>query len=106
MVASMLMASGFDVTDMGVDVPLKSIIDKAEEIGADIIALSALLTTSMPYMKDLIEILKARNLRQKYIVIVGGASVTKEWASSIGADGTAGNAIDAIKLVRSLLGAR
>lgn len=104
-VASLLTASGYDVTDMGVDVPLKSIIDKAEEIGADVIAVSSLLTTSMPYMKDLIELLKGRGLREKYKVLVGGASVTKAWADSIGADGTAGNAADAIVLVRSLLGA-
>jgi len=104
-VASLLTASGFDVTDMGVDVPLKSIIDKAEEIGADVIAVSALLTTSMPYMKDLIELLKGRGLREKYKVLVGGASVTKTWADSIGADGTAGNAAGAVVLIRSLLGA-
>ncbi len=103
MVASMLMAAGFDVTDLGVDVPLKSIIDKAEETGANVIALSALLTTSMPYMRDLIEMLKSRGLRQKYIIIVGGASVTQEWAKSIGADGTAGHAMEAVKLVRTLL---
>jgi corrinoid protein of di/trimethylamine methyltransferase len=103
-VASLLTAAGFDVTDMGVDVPLKSIIDKAEEIEADIIAVSSLLTTSMPYIKDLIDLLKGRELRKKYIIIVGGASVTKEWASSIGADGTAVNAAEAVKLVRTLLG--
>jgi methylmalonyl-CoA mutase cobalamin-binding domain/chain len=103
MVASMLMAAGFDVTDLGVDVPLKSIINTAEETGARVIALSALLTTSMPYIKDLIELLEARNLRHKYLVIIGGASVTPAWAASIGADGTAGNAIEAIKLVQSLL---
>lgn len=104
MVASMLMAAGFDVVDLGVDAPLKSIIDKAEETGADVIALSALLTTSMPYMRDLIEMLKGRGLREKYKVIVGGASVTSEWAKSIGADGTSTNAMDAVKLVRTLLG--
>jgi len=103
MVASMLLAAGFDVTDLGVDVPLKSIIDKAEEIGAKVIALSVLLTTSMPYMKDLIDLLNARDLRYKYLVIIGGASVTPVWAASIGADGTASNAIEAIKLVQSLL---
>jgi corrinoid protein of di/trimethylamine methyltransferase len=103
-VASLLTASGYDVTDMGVDVPLKSIVDKAEEIGADLIAVSCLLTTSMPYMKDLIELLKGRGVRSKYKVLVGGASVTKAWAESIGADGTASNAADAVVLVRSLLG--
>jgi methylmalonyl-CoA mutase cobalamin-binding domain/chain len=103
-VASMLTAAGFEVTDMGVDVPIKSIIDKAEEIGAQVICLSALLTTSMPFMKDVIDLLEARGLRKKYIVLVGGASVTEEWAKSIGADGTARNAADAVKAARELSG--
>lgn len=102
-VASMLTAAGFDVTDLGVDVPLKTIVDKAEELGAQVIALSALLTTSMPYMKDLISLLVGRGLRQKYFVIVGGASVTEAWASDISADGTARNAAQAVTLVRSML---
>lgn len=105
-VSSMLTAAGFEVTDMGVDVPIKSIIDKAEEIGADIICLSALLTTSMPFMKDLIQLLEARNLREKYIVLVGGASVTDTWARAIGADGTAKNAADAVKLARDKVQSR
>lgn len=104
-VSSMLTAAGFEVTDLGVDVPIKSIIDKAEELGAQVIALSALLTTSMPFIKDLVELLKARGLREKYIVLVGGASVTEEWAKSIGADGTARNAAEAVKLARRLMGA-
>jgi corrinoid protein of di/trimethylamine methyltransferase len=102
-VASMLTAAGFTVTDLGVDVSLKTIIDKAGEVGARVIALSALLTTSMPYMKDLINLLKVRGLREKYIVLVGGASVTEAWAHDIGADGTARNAAQAVTLVRQLL---
>ncbi|HMV29515.1 MAG TPA: corrinoid protein [Anaerolineales bacterium] len=105
-VSSMLTASGFEVTDMGVDVPLKSIIDKAEEIGADVICLSALLTTSMPFMKDLIKLLEARGIREKYIVLVGGASVNETWAKAIGSDGTAKNAADAVKLAREKVQAR
>ncbi|OGN93839.1 MAG: hypothetical protein A2Z71_05120 [Chloroflexi bacterium RBG_13_50_21] len=102
-VASMLTAAGYDVTDLGVDVPLKTILDKAAEGGARVIALSALLTTSMPYMKDLINLLEVRGLRQKYIVLVGGASVTEGWARDIGSDGTARNAAQAVTLVRELL---
>ena len=102
-VASMLTAAGYAVTDLGVDVPLKTIVDKAEELGAQVIAISALLTTSMPYMKDLIGLLTGRGLREKYIVLVGGASVTEAWAHAIGADGTARNAAQAVTLVRSLL---
>jgi corrinoid protein of di/trimethylamine methyltransferase len=105
-VSSMLTAAGFEVTDLGVDVPLKSIIEKAEEIEAHIICLSALLTTSMPFMKDLIRMLDARGLRQKYVVLVGGASVNADWASAIGADGTAKNAADAVKLARQKMLAR
>ena len=103
-VSSMLTAAGFEVTDLGVDVPIKSIIDKAEEIEAKIICLSALLTTSMPFMKDLIKLMEARGIRQKYIILVGGASVTPEWAKAIGADGTARNAADAVKLAREKIG--
>ena len=103
LVGSLLTAAGFDVTDMGVDVPIKAIIDKAEEVGADMIALSALLTTSMPFMKDTLELLKARGLREKYRVIVGGAPVTQAWAEQIGADGTAPNAAEAVRLARRLL---
>lgn len=102
-VASMMTAAGFSVTDLGVDVPLKTIVDKAEEMGSQFIAVSALLTTSMPYMKDLINLLVSRGLRQKYIVLVGGASVTDIWAHDIGADGTARNAAQAVTLLRSLL---
>ena len=102
-VASMLTAAGYAVTDLGVDVPLKTIVDKAEEVGARVIAISALLTTSMPYMKDLIGLLVGRGLRQKYLVLVGGASVTEAWAADIGADGTARNAAQAVTLVRKLL---
>ena len=103
-VSSMLTAAGFEVTDMGVDVPIKSIIDKAEEIEARIISLSALLTTSMPFMKDLIKLMEARGIRQKYVILVGGASVTPDWAKAIGADGTAKNAADAVKLAREKIG--
>ncbi len=105
-VVSMLTAAGFDVIDLGVDVPIKTIVDKAEEAGASIIALSALLTTSMPYMHDLIDLLSIRGLRSKYMVMVGGAPVTEDWAKSIGADGTARNAADAVRLARSLVAPR
>ena len=79
-------------------------IDTVEEIEARIICLSALLTTSMPFMKDLIRLLEARGIRHKYIVLVGGASVNADWAKAIGADGTAKNAADAVKLAREKVG--
>jgi 5-methyltetrahydrofolate--homocysteine methyltransferase len=99
-VASMLTAAGFDVINMGVDVPIPEIINKAEETQADIIGLSALLTTSLPYMRDLIEGLKARNLRDKYSVLVGGASVTRDFAIAIGADDIGGNAAQAVEAAK------
>jgi len=102
-VASMLTAAGFEVDDLGVDVPIRTIIDRAEETKADIIACSVLLTTSMPYLRDLTRLLQARNLRDKYRVIVGGASVTEEFAHDIGADGTAPDAMQAVQLVRELM---
>jgi len=86
-----------------VDVPIKAIIEEAEKVSADIIGCSALLTTSMPYMRDLIEMLKARNLRERYGVMVGGASVTPEFAESIGADGTAADPMNAVRLAKKLI---
>jgi len=103
MVASMLTASGFAVTDLGVDVPIKEIIAKAQELNADLIACSALLTTSMPFMRDLVDHLVAMGERDRFGVMVGGASVTPEFAERIGADGTAPNAMDAVKLARQLI---
>lgn len=102
-VASMLQASGFEVYDLGADVKLEKFIDKAEEVKADIIGLSALLTTTMIGQKKLIELLKERQIREQYKVIVGGAPVTAEWAKSIGADGYAENAVAAVRLVNELL---
>jgi len=102
-VGSMLTASGFKVTDMGVNVPIEDVIAKAHEINANIIGLSALLTTSMPFMKALIKLLNERGERQQFKVMVGGASVTAEWAKDIGSDGTAPNAIQAVALAKRLI---
>ena len=86
LVAMMLKGAGFEVTDIGVDVEPAAFIDKAEEIGADIICMSALLTTTMPSMQAVIDELKNRGLREKYIVMVGGAPVNQSFADQIGAD--------------------
>jgi corrinoid protein of di/trimethylamine methyltransferase len=102
-VSSMLTASGFQVHDMGVDVPIKSIIAKAQEVNADIIALSALLTTSMPFMRDVIQLLDAMGQRSRFKVIVGGASVDQNFTERIQADGTAPNAVQAVQLARRLV---
>ena len=102
-VAMLLRANGFEVYDLGRDVPVDELIRKAEEVGADIIAASTLLSTSMPYMEDLISLLKERNLREKYIVMVGGGPVTREWAASIGADGYGDDGEEAVKVAKELL---
>lgn len=86
LVAMMLKGAGLEVTDIGVDVDVDKFISEAENVGADIICMSALLTTTMPNMKAVIDELKARGLRDKYIVMVGGAPVNEAFAEQIGAD--------------------
>ena len=86
LVVMMLKGAGFEICDMGVDVAPEAFIDKAEEIHADVICMSALLTTTMTNMEDVITELKNRNLRDKYIVMVGGAPVNDSFAHQIGAD--------------------
>ena len=102
-VASVLDTSGFDVVDMGVDNPSLNIIQEAEKIQADVIALSSMMTTTMPAQREVIETLKDMGIRQKYFVIVGGGPVNQEWADRIGADGYGKSAIDAVVLVKGLM---
>lgn len=84
--AMLLKGAGFEIYDMGVDVSAEAFLEKAEEVNADIIGLSALLSTTMSQMKEVIDLLKERNLRDKYIVMIGGAPITNEFAEEIGAD--------------------
>ncbi len=86
LVAMMLKGAGFEVHDIGVDVDAEKYITTAEEIQADIICMSALLTTTMPYMENVIKELNDRELREKYIVMVGGAPVNQHFSDQIGAD--------------------
>ncbi|HAG69884.1 MAG TPA: cobalamin-binding protein [Lachnospiraceae bacterium] len=86
LVTMMLKGAGFEIYDIGVDVDTDVFIDKAEEVGADIICMSALLTTTMPNMQEVIDALKEKGLRDKYIVMVGGAPVNEKFAEQIGAD--------------------
>ena len=86
LVVMMLKGAGFEIYDLGVDVETSVYIDKAEEVGADIICMSALLTTTMPKMQDCIEQLQERGLRDKYIVMIGGAPVNESFCEQIGAD--------------------
>jgi len=102
-VVSLLRANGFDVLDLGRNVPIARFIDEAEKYGADIIGSSTLLTTTMPVQKELEEELKQAGLKQKYKTIVGGAPVTQRWANRIGADAFAQDASDGVKKVKQLL---
>jgi corrinoid protein of di/trimethylamine methyltransferase len=104
LVGTMLSATGFQVFDMGVDVPVMNVVEKAREVGADIVAMSALLTTTMVHQKDVIEALEDIGMRSKVKVMVGGAPVTQEWVKQIGADGYSEDAIGAAKVAKQLLG--
>lgn len=86
LVAMMLKGAGFEIHDVGIDVDADGFIQKAEEVGADVICMSALLTTTMPYMQTVIDVLKEKNARDKYIIMVGGAPVNESFAKQIGAD--------------------
>lgn len=103
LVGTMLSANGFDVIDLGVDVKAEDFISKAQEVKADAIGMSALLTTTMVVQKDVIDRLVKNGLRNSLKVVVGGAPVTKEWADRIGADGYADDAVRAVALMDELL---
>jgi corrinoid protein of di/trimethylamine methyltransferase len=97
-VATMLQAAGFEVIDLGMDVPAVRFVEEAEKAKADLIALSALMTTTMPQQGDVIEYLEARGNRGQYYVMVGGGPTNADWAEKIGADGYAQTAADAVDL--------
>lgn len=99
----MLEVSGFEVFDLGKDVPSMKFIEKAEEVGADVIALSALMTTTMGSQKEVIELLEALDKRKNYVVIVGGAPTTVTWQKEIDADGWAETAGEVGKLTANLI---
>lgn len=104
LVATMLGASGFEVYDLGVDTPSEKIIGKALEVNADIIAMSALLTTTMVRQKEVIEELEKEGLRSKFKIMVGGAPITRDWVKTIGADGYSEDAVGAVAIAKQLLG--
>ena len=105
LVGMMLSASGFEVHDLGVDVPFERFVEKAREVNADIVGVSALLTTTMTGQRNVVQALAAAGLRPGVRVIVGGAPVTSGWAAEIGADGYSEDAVGAVALVRQLVGA-
>jgi trimethylamine corrinoid protein len=102
-VVALFKANGFDVLDLGRDVPNDKIIEEAEKFGADIIGTSTLLTTTMVLQKELEEQLKEAGIREKYKTIIGGAPVTQRWADRIGADAYAHDASDGVKKLKELI---
>ena len=106
LVAMMLKGGGIEVYDVGVDATVDKFIDKAKEVEADIICMSALLTTTMPYMKAVIEELEHQGIRDKYIVMVGGAPVNQNFADQIGADYYTPDAATAVSAAKQALEAR
>lgn len=104
-VASLLEGGGFEVIDLGADVAPQKFIDTVQETNADIVALSALLTVTMPSIRMTIEALKQAGIRDKVKVMVGGAPVTQQFADQIGADGYSENATLAVAMARRLIAA-
>ena len=101
LVGMMLEGAGFEVIDLGVDVTVENVIDKVAEIQPQVLGLSALLTTTMPEMENVITVLRTRGLREKVKVIIGGAPVDADFAKTIGADAYGKDAAEAVTLARS-----
>jgi corrinoid protein of di/trimethylamine methyltransferase len=104
LVGSMMSANGFEVYDVGIDIEAEEFVDKAREHRADIVALSALLTTTMLHQRDVIEHLAEAGLRDQVKVMVGGSPVTQGWADQIGADGFAEDAAGSVVVAKRLMG--
>jgi corrinoid protein of di/trimethylamine methyltransferase len=104
LVGTMLSASGFEVFDLGVNVPVDTLVAKAGEVGADIVGVSALLTTTMVKQRTVVEKLKEAGLYPRVKVMVGGAPVTRDWADQIGANGFSEDAIGAVGVAKQLVG--
>ena len=103
LVKIMLETAGFDMIDLGRDVPLRKFVDTAREEGAEFICMSTLMTTTMGGMQDVIRILEEEGMRQQMKVMVGGGPVSQKYADKIGADGYSQNAVEAVKLAKRLL---
>lgn len=102
-VITLMKTHGFQIHDLGANVSPTAFVEKAQEVNADIIAMSALMTTTMTYQKDVIDYLKEKGLRDRYIVLVGGGPVNEEWAEQIGADGTSDSATGAVEIATRLI---
>ena len=103
-VAMMLFTAGFEVYDIGKDIPTEDFVQKTRELNPDMVALSALLTTTLPVQREVIEALKKAGLRDKVKVLVGGAPATAKWAEEAGADGYGEDAMEAVRIAKKLMG--
>ena len=103
LVVMMYKGAGFEVIDLGVDVEPATFIAKAEEVGADVIGMSALLTTTMQNMKETIDLLNEKGLREKYIVMIGGAPINDSFAEEIGADFYTADAASAAEVAKEVV---
>lgn len=103
LVKIMMDTAGFEMYDLGRDVPLDAFVDKAQEVGASLICMSTLMTTTMVGMKTVIEKLEEKGTRDKVKVMIGGSPISQKYADEIGADGYSVNAVEAVKLAKRLL---
>ena len=103
LVRIMLEAAGFEMYDLGRDVKLENFVEKAKEVKADVVAMSTLMSTTMPGMGKVVELLKEAGIREEVKVIIGGAPLSWAYAKKIGADGYSDNAVEAVRLVKDLL---
>jgi 5-methyltetrahydrofolate--homocysteine methyltransferase len=106
LVVMMLKGAGFQIEDCGIDVPPEKFVESIKNTGADILAMSSLLTTSMPAMKSTIDALKTNDLRDNVKIMVGGAPITKGFADEIGADGYGKDAAEAVDIAKNFLGVK
>ncbi len=106
MVAFMLRVNDFEVVDLGVNVPPKKFLDAAKEQDADIIAISALMSTSLPYIKETIEMRDGFGMKDRFPIIIGGASVTPEYCARVGADAYGTDAMDSVRICKQWIAER
>ena len=102
-VITLMKTHGFEVIDLGANVSPTTFVEQAVSKNADIIAMSALMTTTMTYQKDVVDYLKEKGIRDNYVVLVGGGPVNEEWAEQIGADGTSDSAVGAVEIAERLI---
>jgi len=103
-VGAMMTANGYEVYDLGSDVPNEKVLSAIDDVKPDIVGLSALLTTTMEQQKNVIEMIREAGKRDEVKIMVGGAPVSRQWSEKIGADGYSDNAIDAVKIAGILIG--